>query len=145
VLRIVYAEVQHNYRHLSDIRFRLLGFVPAVSVVAWATLLTLITDPGGMLLPIEAVAGGCMICLLGLAITLGLKIYDTRNDQLYNDLISRGRKIEEELGIHTGVFRGRVRGGAIINHGVGLNLVYGSVIFGWLVFAGWLAWKGWSL
>ena len=34
----------------------------------------------------------------------GLWIYDTRNNELYDELISRGRRIEAELGIHTGAY-----------------------------------------
>ena len=48
-----------------------------------------------------------LFACLGLVVTLGLLIYELRNSQLHDDLISRGRKIEDELGVDTGVFRGR--------------------------------------
>ncbi len=31
------------------------------------------------------------------------------NDELYNDLVSRGKKNEEELGIGTAIFKGRLK------------------------------------
>ena len=64
----------------------------------------------------------------------GLTIYDQRNSELYDDLISRGRKIEEELGFSTGQFLGRFdpkRNG--INHSNGTRLVYGASLAGWLL------------
>lgn len=49
------------------------------------------------------------VIVFGFLITLVLYIYDGRNSEFYDDLISRGRRIEEELGIDTGQFRGRLK------------------------------------
>lgn len=133
VLKELYSETNANYRNLADIRFKLLGFVPAVSIIAWAELLDK--------LKASTIAGcglGLIITILGLRITYGIHIYDMRNDELYSDLISRGRKIEEEMGVHTGIFKGRLKGTSkdkifkhVINHGRGLDLIYSSVFIGW--------------
>ena len=45
-----------------------------------------------------------LIVAIGAAMSGGLWIYDTRNNELYDELISRGRRIEAELGIHTGAY-----------------------------------------
>lgn len=138
----LYSEVHSNYRHLADIRFKLLGFVPAISIIAWATLASRIYTPktDGEFDP-QLIVLVAIISIMGLLITIGIKIYDTRNDSIYNDLISRGRKIEEELGVHTGIFKGRIKGGKFINHGMGLNFIYYPVIIGWLLMSIWLIMK----
>ena len=83
---------------------------------------------------------------LGIRITYAVRIYDRRNDELYDDLISRGRKIEEELGVHTGIFKGRLKGTTkdkifrkLINHGRALHLIYSSVFIGWIALIVWYA------
>jgi hypothetical protein len=132
LLKVVYGETNSNYRNLADIRFKLLGFVPAISVLAWATLYK---DIG--IDSLANVISGIVITFLGLRVTYGIRTYDKRNDELYNDLVSRGRKIEEELGIHTALFKGRVKANKFdifnrkINHGMSLNIIYSSVYAGW--------------
>ena len=141
LLKVLYSETNSNYRNLADIRFKLLGFVPAVSVIAWAELLSK--------LPVEEfpiVVIGLTLSLLGMRITYGVRIYDMRNDQLYDDLVRRGRKIEEEMGVHTGIFKGRLDATRkdrvfkkIIKHGRGLSLIYSSVFIGWGLLIIWYA------
>ena len=86
---------------------------------------------------------GFIISFLGLRVVWGVRTYDKRNDELYNDLVSRGRKIEEELGIHTAIFKGRVKANkvdifrGIINHGRSLDIIYSSVFTGWSLLILW--------
>ena len=47
------------------------------------------------------------LSLFGLVVTLGLVTYDTRNDQLYNKLVSRASTIERNLGLPDGSFANR--------------------------------------
>jgi hypothetical protein len=61
---------------------------------------------------------------------LGLVV--TRNSQLHDDLISRGRKIEDELGVDTGVFRGRKVAKGVIKHDHATFLIYGAALIAWL-------------
>ncbi|MEN1784298.1 MAG: hypothetical protein AAGF77_04080 [Bacteroidota bacterium] len=132
IAKTLYSEIQSNYRHLADIRFKLLGFVPAISVIAWAQMLAYVSITDLMMTVV-----GFVIAFLGFRVTHGLRIYDRRNDELYDDLISRGRKIEALWKIHTGIFKGRKKGvqkdfmRGFINHGRGLRLVYSSVYLGW--------------
>ena len=143
ISKAIYSEVNSNYRHLASVRFKLLGFVPAVTIIAWVQLITNIP-----ITSLSMALVGVVIGLIGLRVTYGIKIYDQRNDDLYDDLISRGRKIEEEWGIHTGIFRGRLTGfkedflKKKINHGRGLSLIYTSVYYGWGLI---ILWYGGSL
>ena len=53
-------------------------------------------DPAGEGLTAGA---GIAIAVFGLLVTLSLFVYDQRNSQLHDELISRGRRIEKELGV----------------------------------------------
>jgi hypothetical protein len=138
ILKLIYGEVNSNYRNLADIRFKLLGFVPAISIIAWATLYNEI-DVNSIYNNIA----GFIISFLGLRVSWGVRTYDKRNDELYNDLVSRGRKIEEELGVHTAIFKGRMKANKvdifhrIINHGRSLHIIYSSVFTGWSLLMLW--------
>jgi len=130
VLLKLYDQICDQYRDLADTRFKLLGLLPAVSVIVWTQLFK------EELLNLPSL--GLIIALLGLAVSIGIYIYNERNNELYNDLIRRGRKIEEELKIHTGLFRGRRRPHReMINHGRGTSLIYWSVFIGWFVIVLW--------
>ena len=112
ILFTLYREVCSGWRMLTDVRFKLLGFIPVVSGVILFSLLSTKAD-GPSPLARMAIAG------FGLLITIALCVYDRRNSELYDDMISRGRKIEEELGVDTGLFLGRRDPSQkFINHGV---------------------------
>ena len=134
LLKEVYKEASSNYKNLADIRFKLLGLVPAVSVLTWIQLYKDIQTDSiiGLIL-------GLVLSLIAIRITYGIRTYDKRNDELYNDLISRGRRAEYELGINTGIFKGRLEASNTdmfnkkINHGRALDLIYSSVFIGWIL------------
>jgi hypothetical protein len=160
-------EAATAWRMLTDVRFKLLALLPPVSALA----LTAIVSPKGVFeeadSPVRVAAAA-----FGFLVVLGLRIYDRRNDDLYNDLISRARRAEYELGIDTGVFRGRRKPGplwngrfkiprrltalamradliggegdavSIVKHGIALKMVYGTVLAAWLL-AGVSAAAGW--
>jgi hypothetical protein len=130
LLETLYAEICSNWRLLVDVRFKLLGLVPAVSAVAL-----------GVLLPRRAAgeelqAGpGVSSAVFGLLVTLALWIYDQRNSQLHDELISRGRRIEYELGIVVGQFRGRPDSSRIVKHDTATAIVYVATLAAWVVAA----------
>lgn len=137
VAKLLYQEIHANYRILTKIRFQLLSLVPSISIILWMQLLDKIPrDDIGFLI------AGFILSLIALRIIYGIRIYDKRNSILYNDLISRGRKIEEKFKIHTGIFMGRKKITSIdqtfilwkvsISHGKALALIYSSVFMGWL-------------
>ena len=123
----LYEQICISWRALIDIRFKLLGFVPAVSL---ALLVNILSNEGaakGLSPSIKIVISG-----LGLVGTLALLIYDLRNSQLHDDLISRGRKIEELWGIHTGQFRGRLKtSNWLVKHDRATALIYGAALIAW--------------
>jgi hypothetical protein len=128
VLLAVYDQVGASWRMLTDVRFKLLALLPPIAAVA---LIAVVADAG----PFEGLNTWVRVGLaaFGLLATVGLWVYDHRNDELYDELISRGRRLEFELGVHTGVFLGRPgsqrRG---VNHGTATRIVYGVVMMAWL-------------
>jgi hypothetical protein len=126
---------------LTDVRFKLLGLVPAVSVVVLISLFG--GEAAARMSPIVRT----MIAVFGLLATGAFWIYEQRNDQFYNGLADRARKIEEELGIDTGQFRGRLRPFKRylifpVDHSFAINTIYGIGATVWLlaVVAIWLSW-----
>jgi hypothetical protein len=143
ILKDLYAAVNESYRNLADIRFKLLALVPAASVIAWVELASKLS-----MTHIEHAVFGILISLLGLRISYGIRMYDHRNDELYDELISRGRKIEEELGIVHGIFKGRLIADKrdkifkrIMNHGRALEMIYSSVLIGWCLLTLWFVYN----
>ena len=124
-LAMLYNQVCSSWKTLVDVRFKLLGLVPAVSLGLLTTVLSNKSDA----LP---ASGKMLISLLGAVASLGIFIYDRRNSELHDDLISRGRKIEEELGIDTGIFRGRLNSSGIIKHDIATNTIYISTMIAWV-------------
>jgi hypothetical protein len=120
----LYSEACSSWRMLTDVRFKLLGAVPAVTGAALYGLFAL--NAGG-----TGITRG-LACLAGLGVTLGLVIYNRRNDGLYDDLISRARRIEHELGVYTGMFLGRkTPPTALVQHNVATWLIYGVALLAW--------------
>lgn len=131
ILLAVYTETCNSWRQLVDVRFRLLALVPGASIFIAAML----ADRSSNLQISERILAGLM-CLAGLAAVFGLWIYDSRNDELHDDLISRARKIEEELGLDTGAFLGRKKPTRdFICHGNAKKIVYLAAGSAWLLAA----------
>ena len=144
MLLALYGEICESWRLLTDVRFKLLGLVPTVSAVVLTSLLSK-DDPAKGL----SQASRIVIACFGLIVTLGIYLYDQRNTELYDDLVSRARMIEEELGIDTGQFRGRkasrpfrifgrdmnILGHTVkfVQHDVATNTIYWTAILAWLI------------
>jgi hypothetical protein len=127
VLSALYGEVCSSWHQLIDVRFKLLGLVPAVSAVALATLLTRKPDE------VLETWAGIGIAAFGFLVTLALFIYDQRNSQLHDELISRGRRIEYELGIQVGQFLGRPGSWRFVKHDYATSLVYVATLAVWVL------------
>lgn len=123
----IYDQVCQTWRELVAVRFRLLAIVPSVSLLLLAAVLS--SEGPGKGLPIGL---KLLLSTLGSVVTAGLLIYDLRNSQFHDDLISRARKIEAELGVDTGIFLGRLKAGRVIKHDVATGLIYGASLVGWL-------------
>ena len=85
-LRAEYQVAVELIKLLSDIRFRCLVFVTAITATANA-LLSIQADPGT-----RAPLG-----VLGLLATLGIVIYELRNSQLYEATMHRAKTLEARL------------------------------------------------
>ncbi len=134
--QFIYKEICSTWRQLVDVRFKLIGFLPIVSITVMYNLI------GSELKDYEKI----LVCLMGVFFTYGVRIYDLRNTELYNQLVSRGKKIEEELKISNGQFMGRVKSTShfLINyklplnlnkiqHDVGLNIIYRCAFLSWII------------
>jgi hypothetical protein len=129
--RALYTELGNHLRALIDVRFKLLAIVPTVSGIALGSLITQTPDhPTAANRAVLATAA-----LVGFLVVVGIRIYDVRNSELHDDLISRGRKVEETLGIERGVYTLRRKSVFPVQHDAALGLVYGVVLLAWLATA----------
>jgi hypothetical protein len=132
-LRLDYNETTDLMRSLTDVRFKLVAFVPTISGAAIAVL-------GHGRSTAELLAVG----LLGLVATVGIVIFDLRNTQLLDYAVLRAKSLEERLGFVSifepgrpgGLFTERP-GRAGVGHDRGLALVYSAAIGGWCYVVAW--------
>lgn len=137
VVRLEYEQVNETIRMLTDVRFKLLAFVPAVSGFAVALLtrsaVSHATVPGSVVAAAST---------LGFFVTLGIVFYDQRNSNLYDGLIRRANEIESTFNEYGGRGKGLwssrpparlyLLGVVRVWHDRGLALIYASVLGGWL-------------
>jgi hypothetical protein len=116
-LRLDYEQVSELLRTLTDIRFRLIAFVPTFA----AASVGFFARPRPA---VELLAIG----VLGLVATLGIYLYERRNSQLYAAAAGRARELERRL---------ELSGGGLDTHDRGLSLVYGAALAGWSYIVSW--------
>jgi len=135
--RLDYEKTMDYIMVLTDVRFKLLAFVPLVSGLSLAALSTSedrLPEPGMRF----------AIGVLGLMAMCGIAIYDMRNTQLYHAAMFRARCIEASLNLDRFTKNGLnefKNGGLIIEragrygveHDLGLSIVYGASISGWFL------------
>ena len=127
-----YQALIDMFRHLSDIRFKLLALVPAVSGLAIGLISNDISAFKADPLP------RVLIGVLGFLVTFGIAMYDQRNSQLYNSLFLHAAAYEERLNIERGICNprpGHTRkffGIITIWHDRALAIIYGVVLGAWL-------------
>jgi hypothetical protein len=129
-----------NYMQtLTDVRFKLLAFVPTIAGAAVAFF-------GHGRSAAELLAVG----ILGLVATFGAFMYELRNSQLYAAVLARARELERLLGLTS--VRGQGPGGlardrpertvrfaglVAVGHERALALVYGAALAGWTYLVAW--------
>jgi len=127
ILSLIYNQVCESWRNLVDIRFKLLTLLPLASGAAFIGILSDFLNIG------LSIFSKTVVTLLGIFVTFAFWIYDRRNSELHNDLISRGRKIEDELGVESGLFRGRMNpSNWLVKHGRTLAMIHGFSFLGWI-------------
>jgi len=124
-----YGEAIGLFKALTDIRFRLVGLLPIAAVAA----AMLRGDKWGV--------SGVALSVFGLWATIGLILYNVRNDELYDELVGRAAAIERELGLPDGGFANRMASGLSLqlfgatwkaDHRAGISAVYRASIALWL-------------
>jgi hypothetical protein len=132
-LQLDYDQTQQLLRTLTDIRFKLLAFVPTI---AGASV--------GLFGRARPAAELMAIGMLGLVSTLGILVYELRNSQTYTAAVHRARKLEERLELGSGGLlsespagTGRLLGFMPIGRELGLALVYGAALAGWTYLVAW--------
>jgi hypothetical protein len=139
-LKLDYDQTTQLLRSLTDVRFRLLAFVPTISGAAVALF-------GKPRPAVELLAVG----LLGFLATLGVFLYELRNSQILDALVLRASVLERRLGLMS-VYRSDTQGGffserpartvrllGLLTAGQhrGLALVYGAALSGWSYLVAW--------
>lgn len=123
LLLVLYSEICTSWRTLVDVRFKLLGLVPTISAALLSALL-LKSDPDAL--------AGIIIATFGLVVTLAIAVYDQRNSQLHDELISRARRVERDLGLAVGQFLGRPGSWRFVKHDSAVLTIYGATAAAWL-------------
>jgi hypothetical protein len=140
LLRLDYEQTTELVRALTDVRFKLLAFVPTI---AGATV--------GLLSNTASAAQLLGVGLLGFTATAGVLMYELRNSQLYDAAVHRAKVLEERLQLAS-VRSEEGTGGAFTErpartvrlldfvtvwHDRGLALVYAAALAGWAYLVGW--------
>jgi hypothetical protein len=116
-LRLDYEQTTQLLRSLTDIRFKLIAFVPTFAGASVGFF-------GRPRPAVELLAIG----VLGLVATLGIFLYELRNSQLYAVAAARARDLERRL---------ELSGVGLDAHDRGLSLVYGAALAGWSYIVSW--------
>jgi len=127
-LRLDYDQTTQLLRTLTDVRFKLLAFVPTIAGTAVAFF-------GKPRPAAELLAVG----LLGLMATLGIFVYELRNSQLYDAAGRRARELERRLELlpRSPAPPVKLFGAIGVLHERGVALVYGAAFAGWTYLTGW--------
>jgi hypothetical protein len=139
-LRLDYDQTTVLIRTLTDVRFKLLAFVPTITGAAVA-----LVGRGHSAAELLSVGS------LGLVATTGIVIYELRNTELHDYALRRAKKLEQRLGIGSIADPNRpaglygeepsgeltVLGVVTAAHDRGLALVYSVAIAGWSYLVAW--------
>ena len=132
-LRLDYDRTHELVRDLTDVRFKLLAFVPTISGAAVGLV-------GRRPTGAELISVGA----LGLAATLGIVLYELRNTAIHDYALDRAQRLEAKLGIVSAFQPGRSGGlyserpgRGVAGRDRGLALVYGAAVGGWAYLLAW--------
>ena len=131
-LRLDYDQTTRLVHSLTELRTKMLAFVPTITGAA----VGLLGEPR----PAAELLG---VALLGLTATLGIFLYELRNAQLYDAAVQRARELERLLGFPT--VQGLQGAGGVLAtpssrwfaQQRGWALVYSAAVAGWSYLAAW--------
>ncbi len=120
-----YKEVATQFRKLTDIRFKLLTYLP----VGTAAAAVFVSKDNELLKHPE-------ISAFAFVVTLCIATYDKRNDQHYDELVARAAELERELDIKHGSFMHRPKswlkyGFVPVEHRWPIGVVYAAAAALW--------------
>jgi hypothetical protein len=120
-----YKEVVTQFRTLTDIRFKLLTYLPLGTVVA-----AVFVPPANDLVKQPSIPAFAFV------VTLCIATYNKRNDQHYDELVSRAAELERELRIEHGSFSNRPKawvkyGFVPVEHRWPIGLIYAAAASLW--------------
>jgi hypothetical protein len=123
----LYNQVNTNFRKLTDIRFKLLALLPLATGVASLTKVA-VDNP--------------VLSVFAAAVTIGLWVYDQRNNQHYDELVGQAAFLERSLEFYGGPFDARPRPwwqiapfGLMVEHRWPIDLIYGASLTVWLTWS----------
>jgi hypothetical protein len=122
-LRAVYGQANQNFRKLTSIRFQLLTLLPLGT---------------GLGVVSKAYELHPEIAVFGAVVTVALWVYDQRNDQHYDELVSQLASLERDLRIPDGPFGSRPRtwwslpSSRMVEHRWPITTVYAMSLITWL-------------
>ena len=131
-LQLDYDQTQQLLRTMTDIRFKLLAFVPTIAGVSVGFFGR--PRPAAELLAIG---------LLGLVATLGILVYELRNSKIFAAAVRHVSELERQLQLGGGLMREppagteRLFGVLALRSERGLALVYGAAFAGWTYLVVW--------
>lgn len=156
-MRCEYEEVNNNIRALTDVRFKLIAYLPTLGGIA-ALILSVLGISPTPLAQANTWLGAWIVLALsafGFFASLALTVYDQRNSELYNALIHRAKHLEQLLGASRspGALRAPPDGGQFserppragmlfaigghaiveVGHDPALALIYGMVLGVWFL------------
>jgi hypothetical protein len=92
VVQLDYMQTGDQIKMLTDIRFKLLAFVPPIVGAGVTLLSSKVASTAADHILIGSIG------VLGFMLTLGIVLYDLRNSQLYNAQVHRAKVLEQILG-----------------------------------------------
>jgi hypothetical protein len=140
LLRFDYEQTAGQISALTDLRFKLLGFVPTIATAAVAIVSS--SPSTGTLLSVG---------LLGTLATVGILLYELRNTQALDLALGHVAELRGLLGLDMGrpahvstepAIQGRLFGAAPIGQDEAVGLVYGAALGGWIYLLTWGALRG---
>ena len=140
LLRFDYEQTAGQIGALTDVRFKLLGFVPTIATAAVAIVSS--HPSTGTLLSVG---------LLGALATTGILLYELRNTQALDVALGRVAELRGLLGLDPrrpacastqAGSQGRLFGAAPIGQDEAVGLVYGAALGGWIYLLVWGALRG---